>query len=50
MVIGSHQNVFTTKLNDGVALSAANVKVLSLFEFPTGIFEIIHICNKLYYV
>ncbi len=36
-VLGSHQNVFTQKLIDGLALSARNTKMLSLDEFPNGI-------------
>lgn len=36
-VLGSHQNVFTTKLVEGLALSQATTKILSLDEFPTGI-------------
>ena len=36
-VLGSHQNVFTTKLVEGLALSAKNVMILPIEEFPTGI-------------
>lgn len=36
-VLGSHQNVFTTRLMEGLALSARHIKLLSLSEFPTGI-------------
>jgi hypothetical protein len=36
-LLGSHQNVFTNKLIEGLALGAHNSKVLSLEEFPTGI-------------
>jgi len=36
-VLGSHQNVITTKLVDGLALSHPHIKLLSLFEFPNGI-------------
>lgn len=35
-VLGSHQNVFTTKLVEGLALSQQHTKILSLDEFPTG--------------
>jgi hypothetical protein len=33
---GSHQNVFTTKLVEGLALSQQHTKILTLEEFPTG--------------
>ena len=33
---GSHQNVFTTKLVEGLALSQQHTKILSLEDFPTG--------------
>lgn len=36
-VLGSHQNVFTTKLVEGLALSQHTTKILPLDEFPTGI-------------
>jgi hypothetical protein len=36
-LLGSHQNVFTTKLIEGLSLGAHNTKMLSMEEFPTGI-------------
>lgn len=36
-VLGSHQNVFTTRLIEGVALNTRHTKILTLEEFPTGI-------------
>ncbi len=36
-VLGSHQNVFTTKLVEGLALSSQNVMILPIEDFPTGI-------------
>eukprot|EP01034_Spumella_vulgaris_P027690 gene27690-34452_t len=36
-VLGSHQNVFTTKLIEGLSINTASTKILSLIEFPTGI-------------
>lgn len=36
-VLGSHQNVFTTRLVEGLALGHQHTKILSLEEFPTGI-------------
>ncbi len=36
-VLGSHQNVFTTKLIEGTSISASHTKILSLTDFPTGI-------------
>ena len=36
-VLGSHQNVLTTRLNEGLALSDHSTKILSLDDFPTGI-------------
>lgn len=36
-VLGSHQNVFTTKLVEGLAINHRHTKILTLEEFPTGI-------------
>lgn len=36
-VLGSHQNVFTTKLVEGLSLSHRHTKILDLKEFPNGI-------------
>jgi hypothetical protein len=36
-VLGSHQNVFTTRLLEGLAINFGLIKLLSLEEFPTGI-------------
>lgn len=36
-VLGSHQNVFTSKLVEGLSISHRHTKILSLEEFPTGI-------------
>ena len=36
-VLGSHQNVFTTKMVEGLAISHQHVMILPLYEFPTGI-------------
>eukprot|EP01038_Epipyxis_sp_PR26KG_P013922 gene13922-18671_t len=36
-VLGSHQNVFTTKLLEGLALGINQAKILSLSDFPNGI-------------
>eukprot|EP00981_Chlorochromonas_danica_P009531 scaffold2721_cov181-Ochromonas_danica.AAC.9 len=36
-VLGSHQNVLTTRLIEGLALSFDKIKLLPLEEFPTGI-------------
>lgn len=36
-VLGSHQNVLTTRLAEGLAIGQNNVKILTLEEFPTGI-------------
>ena len=36
-VLGSHQNVFTTRLLEGLAISAQYMKLLPLHAFPTGI-------------
>lgn len=36
-VLGSHQNVLTTRLIEGLALNFEHVKLLSLEDFPTGI-------------
>eukprot|EP01031_Cornospumella_fuschlensis_P023523 gene23523-28529_t len=36
-VLGSHQNVFTTRLIEGLALNFASIKLLPLEDFPTGI-------------
>lgn len=36
-VLGSHQNVLTTRLIEGVAMNFANIKLLPLDDFPTGI-------------
>ena len=33
---GSHQNVITTKLVDGIALSHKHIKLLPLNDFPNG--------------
>jgi hypothetical protein len=35
-VLGSHQNVFTTRLVEGLALSHRNAKLLPMPDFPTG--------------
>ena len=36
-VLGSHQNVFTTRLVEGISLTSAHTKILDLEDFPTGI-------------
>lgn len=36
-VLGSHQNVMTTRLIEGLALNFEHVKLISLEDFPTGI-------------
>lgn len=36
-VLGSHQNVFTTRLMEGLSITTRHTKILSLQEFPTGI-------------
>jgi hypothetical protein len=36
-VLGSHQNVFTMKLVEGLGIGAANVKLLPLDDFGTGL-------------
>lgn len=36
-VLGSHQNVFTTRMIEGLSITAKHAKLLSLEEFPTGI-------------
>jgi hypothetical protein len=35
-LLGSHQNVFTSRLVEGLGLNIANVKILSIEDFPTG--------------
>lgn len=35
-LLGSHQNVFTSRLNEGLGLNLQNVKILSIEDFPTG--------------
>ena len=34
--IGSHQNVLTTRIVEGLGLSLAHAKILPIDEFPTG--------------
>jgi hypothetical protein len=36
-VLGSHQNVFTTKMVEGLAISHKHVMILPIYDFPTGI-------------
>jgi hypothetical protein len=36
-VLGSHQNVFTTRLMEAISITAGHSKILSLGDFPTGI-------------
>jgi len=36
-VLGSHQNVFTMKLVEGLSLSAQHAVILPIYKFPTGI-------------
>jgi len=36
--LGSHQNVFTTRLVEGLALSHRNAKILPMEDFPTGMY------------
>eukprot|EP01033_Poteriospumella_lacustris_P013982 gene13982-9986_t len=36
-VLGSHQNVFTTRLMEAISVTAGHSKILPLGDFPTGI-------------
>jgi hypothetical protein len=36
--LGSHQNVFTTRLVEGITLSYRNAKILPMEDFPTGMY------------
>ena len=46
-LIGSHQNVITTKLVDGLALSHKHIKLLPLNDFPNGNMSILcmYVCT-----